>query len=714
MRLCLVLFLGAAAMQDPPKKRPLEEALARGLAAGGNLEEEVSKVGGSPVRTKEDALALVNALAKLPVPKDTVGGRTRQLRCLAGIFGDIDKANEEAIVVLMEKGVPELSRLYEAFEAAGSEKEASDLLLVLSIIAVSRDGIDRVVRATAQPFLQESYAWSSLFSQIAETPLRDKVFGRLRTSLPRGFAGIAFLDSVNEVALKGDLKDHVFDSDNGKAWLKDCLGHQGENASYACSAATALPFISNPERDRLLATAAEHPDVKVRIQAAWAMAKVGKDEGIRKLAEYCKDLFHSEAAQSQLEDLGRKDAIPKEVFEPEFAAKSDFANWLSHPNELGRPPDRLDVIDKRELRWPGKAKPQTYWLIRYSLIREDGSEDASVGIAGPSSWCSFWDEYVHLPPADIYGAYAARDVAKDLYTPSEAEITAVVARWRGARLEGVRIREINRVQQLGQEGAELVGVADATLGGKVGWAVFDGDSSAFYDNKEFPQGFWYGHVLSSHIGRRVLGLANPTDRAKWASRPPLKSATPELIIRSFERKFEEAKKGTLTDLSPTVSRFATGLHQYARTLGSLGRGAELKPVLAFLDVKWKAEWAASYHLGNAAYEAGLKDLALPRLEASFNESKYSGRGDDASILAILLADVGRHNDAKAVLLRGLRALMAEAKDEKYLSTHFQYDGWLQGHRSTFLKLFPDTGAADLAREGIPADLLPASIVVPGR
>ena len=73
------------------------------------------------------------------------------------------------------------------------------------------------------------------------------------------------------------------------------------------------------------------------------VAKPGYDH----LARFCLDVNRSEKARNYLAELGREDAIPAEALDPDFRAKAEFSQWLAHPNELGRAPDDLEIIEKR-------------------------------------------------------------------------------------------------------------------------------------------------------------------------------------------------------------------------------------------------------------------------------------------------------------------------------------------------------------------------------
>ena len=76
--------------------------------------------------------------------------------------------------------------------------------------------------------------------------------------------------------------------------------------------------------------------------------------------------------------------IPPESLDSDFRAKAEFSQWLAHPNELGRPPDLLEIVDRRDLAWPPDFERKTLWLIKYRLRGASGAinDDVGVGLVG--------------------------------------------------------------------------------------------------------------------------------------------------------------------------------------------------------------------------------------------------------------------------------------------------------------------------------------------
>ncbi|HVA49491.1 MAG TPA: hypothetical protein VNH11_24205 [Pirellulales bacterium] len=327
-------------------RTPLQRAIARGMKQDGDLAEELRTLGNYTIRSRKDAKAICGALDKLPLRSD--GNHfSSPLHALTGLFRDVESGDVPAFEVLYDEGLPQLIRIFDARIRRVDDDDAEDLLFVLTILALygSREGAERIVAAAKRPLKPDDYQWHVILSELSQGhPDRDYAFEALGDPLPPAFLAVALLDSANRAAVEDELPRHPFDSASGWQRLQDWLEDRDtENFSYARSAANALPFISNPARDQLLALAMDHIDPGVQIVAAWAVATLGREAGLKMLARYCLDVNHSEVARHYLGRLDREDVIPIEANDPSFQAKAEFATWLAHPCELGEPPDELEV-----------------------------------------------------------------------------------------------------------------------------------------------------------------------------------------------------------------------------------------------------------------------------------------------------------------------------------------------------------------------------------
>ena len=407
---------------------PLQEALARGLAPGGNLIEALDGLSDYAVAAEDDARALADAVGRLPAPaRGEAAPRLSPLHVLVGLFQSVE--NRDAFEVLRADGVP---RLLEAFDEqfASGIGDPGDLLFLLKVAGMYRVEavVDRVVKAVRRPVEPGSYMWSVIFNTFdADHPYRLRLFHELRVPLPPDFLGVAYLDFANEILREGHVSSHPFDTPEGKARLRGFLTSD-ESASYAHSATAALPYIGRPERDDLIALAMDHSSSEVRLEAAWASAKLGSDSALKFLARACLDPKSAKVASTYLNDLDQGGRIPAEALEPDFQALAEMTSWLSHPNEFGRDPDAIDVFDARELDWPPTNDRRRLWLVRYRYEPDEPGKapEVGVGIVGSITFALHGEATADLPPEDLLALYCCweLEVREDPRAPAARSVEA--------------------------------------------------------------------------------------------------------------------------------------------------------------------------------------------------------------------------------------------------------------------------------------------------
>src|SRR6185503_1584106 len=116
-------------------------------------------------------------------------------------------------------------------------------------------------------------------------------------------------------------------------------------SSYAISATAALPFVSQEISAELTRVASAHPQISVRIENAWAQAKMGREPALAQLAAFARNPLYANRAIRYLEELGHPERVPEEARTPDAKALAEMAEWLAHPNELGNPPEQVFIAD---------------------------------------------------------------------------------------------------------------------------------------------------------------------------------------------------------------------------------------------------------------------------------------------------------------------------------------------------------------------------------
>ena len=188
---------------------------------------------------------------------------------------------------------------------------------------------------------------------------------------------------------------------------------------------------------------------------------------------FCLDVHTAVKACRYLDELGREDAIPPEALEPDFRAMAEFSQWLAHPNELGRPPNELEIVDRRELAWPPEFDRKTLWLIRYRLRETPGSmaDDVGLGLVGSITFCLADDNLHERPHEDAYAAHCYWELeARGYVTEAEVEddSTEYDGMLRQITLTGLGRPRIIRVIELSPElryPQRLIAVARASATG---------------------------------------------------------------------------------------------------------------------------------------------------------------------------------------------------------------------------------------------------------
>jgi hypothetical protein len=352
----------------------------------------------APLRTDDDASAFYDAIAMI---QDAPSAATRRKIAAA--------ASHEMIRVV---DATVRSKRRKQFE--------SEVLFALKLMAYmgTKEGVACICRVAKLGYEADSYMWSVALTPFGEGhPMAPVLFKALSKPLPEKFLAISLLDAVNSAAREHKLKAHPFDSAAGASRLATYLAsRKSHEASYAVSACAAIPFISKSRRARLVALARKHKDPSIRMEVAWATAKLGEKAGLEYLTEKCLDRNTSRQASHYLAELGKKKLIPRAVREPDFAAMAEMCDWLQHPNEYGEPPDRIELLDKRTIFWPPTRDTRELRLFSfvYEANRNREERAEGVGMVGSMTWSFFEDTKPTMKPELIYGHHCCFELeAKD-------------------------------------------------------------------------------------------------------------------------------------------------------------------------------------------------------------------------------------------------------------------------------------------------------------
>jgi hypothetical protein len=298
-------------------------------------------------------------------------------------------------------------------------------LFVVKILCAYRQRGDAalIVQAARHPDLASGYLWATIFGMTAERhPEAADICGRLADPLPSGEIIAPYLDFANRLACEGTIARHPFDSTAGFARLSAFLADRDADCNdSAISAASSISFLDPSMRETLLELASQHPDGLVRLEEAWARAKIGQEGGRARLVELCRDPSYSGRAAGYLDELGLGHLIPPETDQPDFVALAEMCRWLAHPMELCRPPDEIVQYDTRELNWPPTGQRHRFWLFKFHYEARDGQPaHDSIGLVGSDTFALDMTSAT-LAPEDVYGLHCCFEMRGDPRIPQEPD-----------------------------------------------------------------------------------------------------------------------------------------------------------------------------------------------------------------------------------------------------------------------------------------------------
>ncbi len=729
---------------------PLLAAIDKGLAPGGDLAWELTQLEDAPIHSKAHGEAVLRALDSLSTRDhgQTESWNTVQYE-VVNLFRNVDDIDSPAYEILWRRGIPELARLYEQGRdniqqdirnaRPLNSESMDDVVTMLEVLAAfgTREGTDCVLEAVRSNFLQSNYQWHAVLSNYVyhdfgiKHPQAERLFEELSRQLPESESiAAAFLEAANSAAFADEEFIHPFSSPAGLAQLKQWLTpeYDGDvDIERALSATVALAFLDPPAQGLLLELADRHPKSQVRTQAAWAAAHAGLESGFTRLAELCMDVHCSSLAIFYLEDFEREDLIPAGIDEPQFAAKAEFSEWLQNENELGHPPQELEIIDQRELNWFDSDTPTLFTLLRYRSAGETvlDEDETGVGIVGSMTWSFFSEHMDQLPAEDVYAIHYVfeavnAELIKEVDQPDVQFTGEWLEQWTLGPLEEITFETAHWFNDALGYPQPNAAVAKALQAGHAGFAVFDAERSRWYSATEFPEGISPSSVLRAHVGRQMLGL--PPAETRTLPSLETKSISPELIVQHYEtwlhllptlstsrqldllyndsrlgRHFEAytAAKAKLSDktvdqvFAETFERLLTLSRSMAHEdlptsldsfsiVGSKFEGyaqllAKQKPqaiaeLIRLLEPYWGHNLGRS-QLGKAAHLAGLQAEARRILEKQFavgDQSIYSGT--DSRILAQIWHADGKVAEAKELLKKAIEQVRQDQSD----ATHEDY------------------------------------------
>lgn len=394
-------------------------------------------------------------------------------------------------------------------------------LRIIQYIALceSKRYVPILLSAAEDKRLQNSESWHDvIFSLPNESPaflsLQEKVLDRTIA----GRIAVSLVDWENQLAYGQENYTHFLNRIEGdsivREWLSADLNEELKSTDAPKQAAISLAFLQSPNWLEFIELARRHPDVNVVLEGAWAGARRKHEESISQLVELAKDVRFSQTAVQYLDELQLEDRIPEEVRAPEFIAKAELARWLTYPTVKGRPPDQLEIIDRRSIPWPLEAAPVNAFLIQFTYKDPTGThaDEVDIGMAGPSTSCHFDMKMTSRSKEDIYAIHVFRELESygliesvDLALKPGA-FDYLLKVWKGEKLDNPKIVYVAKLEPAVEYPRRLVALATATKNGEEGFVVLDGPRSKWFPKKDQIPDTPEAAFLMIHLGRQINGL----------------------------------------------------------------------------------------------------------------------------------------------------------------------------------------------------------------
>lgn len=121
-----------------------------------------------------------------------------------------------------------------------------------------------------------------------------------------------------------------------------------------------------------------------RIAPVVTALAAGREPDPHDLFAYARDRVTRKVLYDALEFHKKLHLFPKEFFTCEAMAEADLVAWLFHPNELGSPPDEIELT----MRIPapsGQHASSYYFLFKYRMMPPHwaAKDGWMAGVAGP-------------------------------------------------------------------------------------------------------------------------------------------------------------------------------------------------------------------------------------------------------------------------------------------------------------------------------------------
>lgn len=376
---------------------------------GGNLEQQLAEFQEHTITSEGEVNSICRCLDALHNQSDLLTSTEQHpLPRLAHFFRGI--GNESLRQTIIEKGLPIL-RWYVADALAGKPHQEHDLMSVLEILADYRqkEDVSWIYKAILHPIDPNDSLWLTILGTYRQQhPYLKPFVQALAKHLPPGRACLAFLNLCDYLAETQQYLPHAFNGPMGMEKLKSYLHPQSNRPlEFAQAAIRSSVLLEAPNREIVLDLANQHPEPSIAFLASVTRATLGDSQEITSLVERCSDVHRSYETQLKLKEIGMESLIPAAAQQPEFLALAQTSHWLAFQSELHRAPDRMKLLETRELFWLPRHQPCQLFIVKYEYDQPVGESKIVDGIVltGSITHSLIGETNTQMDAADILGLH---------------------------------------------------------------------------------------------------------------------------------------------------------------------------------------------------------------------------------------------------------------------------------------------------------------------
>ncbi len=139
-----------------------------------------------------------------------------------------------------------------------------------------------------------------------------------------------------------------------------------------------------------------YEDKKMRLFASCSLIRRGEQINSTALESVASDPESRVYLYDYMQKEKKQQLFPKRYLNQSAFSESEMINWLTYPNELGRPPDDIALLKVYKLKFKGWGKV-AFYLWRFRSDHSDWKEKGwMVGVSGPY-------QYKKMPTTDSLG-----------------------------------------------------------------------------------------------------------------------------------------------------------------------------------------------------------------------------------------------------------------------------------------------------------------------